>query len=143
VTEGFLRQFDSFVVTFVGPNPTKGVTAARPAKQLIQIHSFNLAKEVIMKSNHLFAVATLAVLVSAAAHADDAVAPEHTKAFQGSRTRAEVMAEAAQVSRNRSNEPAGSRVAPIQSTLERANVRAQAVEAVRLGQIPSGERSAI
>ncbi len=97
-----------------------------------------------MKSNHLFAFAALAVLVSAGAHADDAVAPEHTKAFQGSRTRAEVMAEAAQVAHNRSNEPAGSRVAaPVKSSLDRAFVRAQAIEAVRLGQIPSGERSAI
>ena len=97
-----------------------------------------------MKSNHLFAVAALAVLVSAGARADDAVAPEHTQAFQGSRTRAEVMAEAARVTLNHNHEPAGSRVAaPVQSKLERASVRAQAAEAVRLGQIPSGERSAI
>jgi hypothetical protein len=105
---------------------------------------FNLTKEITMKSNHLFAVATLAVLVSAGAHADDAVPPEHTQVLQGNRLRAEVMAEAAQVPRNRSNEPAGSRVAaPIQSKVERAFVRAQAAEAVRLGRIPSGERSAI
>lgn len=96
-----------------------------------------------MKSNHLFAVAALAVLVSAGAHADDAVAPEHTQAFQGSRIRAEVMAEAALAVRNRSNEPAGSRVlARVQSKLDRESVRAQASQAVRLGQIPSGELSA-
>ncbi|TAM86350.1 MAG: DUF4148 domain-containing protein [Candidimonas sp.] len=97
-----------------------------------------------MKSSHLFAVTALAVLVSAGAYAEDAVAPEHTPAFQGSRTGAEVMAEAVLAARNRSNEPAGSRVAaPVQSSLDRAAVRAQAAEAVRLGQIPSGERGAI
>ena len=98
-----------------------------------------------MKSNHLFAIAALAALVvSAGAHADDAVAPERTPAFQGTRTRAEVAAEAAQVTLNHNHEPAGSRVAaPVQSKLERASVRAQAAEAVRLRQIPSGERSAI
>jgi len=97
-----------------------------------------------MKSNHLIAVAALAVLVSAGAHAADAVAPEHTQAFQGNRTRAEVMAEAAQVAATRSNEPNGSRVlARGQSTLDRASVQAQVVEAVRLGQIPFGEGSAI
>ncbi len=97
-----------------------------------------------MKSNRLFAIAALAMLAAAGAHADDAVAPEHTQAFQGSRTRAEVMAEAAQVARNRSTEPAGSRVgAPVRSSLDRASVRSQAVEALRLGKIPSGEISAL
>jgi hypothetical protein len=52
------------------------------------------------------------------------------------------MAEAATVAKTRSTEPAGSRVAaPIKSTLDTATVRAQAAQAVRLGQIPSGELS--
>lgn len=97
-----------------------------------------------MKSNRLIAAAALIMLVSAGAHADDAIAPEYTKAFQGSRARADVMAEAAQVARNRSTEPAGSRVAvPVRSSVDRASVRSQAAEAVRLGKIPSGEVGAI
>nr|WP_096668713.1 DUF4148 domain-containing protein [Polaromonas sp. AET17H-212] len=96
-----------------------------------------------MKSNRIFAVAALAVLFSAGVQADDAVAPEYTKAFQSSRVRAEVVAEAAQAMRKRSNEPAGSRVSPIRSSLDRAAVRAQTAQALRLGQIPSGEASAI
>ena len=97
-----------------------------------------------MKSNRLFAAAALVLLVSAGAHADDAVAPEHTKSFQGSRDRADVMAEAAQVARSRSTEPAGSRVAmPVRSNVDRALVRSQAAEALRLGRIPSGEVGAI
>ena len=60
----------------------------------------------------------------------------------GSRTRAEVMAEAAQVPTTRSQEPAGSRViAPLKSGLDAQTVRAQAAEALRLGKIPAGERS--
>ena len=53
---------------------------------------------------------------------------------------AEVMAEAATVAATRSTEPAGSRVAaPMQSTLDAKAVREQAAQAVRLGQISSGE----
>jgi hypothetical protein len=52
------------------------------------------------------------------------------------------MAEAAKVPATRNLEPAGSRVAaPLKSGLDVQTVRAQAVEALRLGQIPSGERS--
>lgn len=96
-----------------------------------------------MKSNRIFAVAALAVLFSTGAYADDAVAPEYTKAFQGSRARAEVAAEAAQAMSKRSNDRVESRASPIHSSLDRAAVRAQAAQALRLGQIPSGEASAI
>jgi hypothetical protein len=62
--------------------------------------------------------------------------------FDGSRSRAEVAAEAAQVPTTRSLEPAGSRVAaPMKSSLDVQAVRAQAIEALRLGKIPAGERS--
>ena len=57
--------------------------------------------------------------------------------------RAEVAAEAATVAQTRSQEPAGSRVVTYKSTADRAAVRAEAAEAVRLGQIPSGEISAL
>jgi hypothetical protein len=51
--------------------------------------------------------------------------------------------EAATVAQTRSIEPAGSRVVTYQSSADRAAVRAQAAEAVRTGQIPSGEFSAM
>ncbi|MBT9512620.1 MAG: DUF4148 domain-containing protein, partial [Acidovorax sp.] len=60
--------------------------------------------------------------------------------FETNRTRAEVAAEAATVAQTRSIEPAGSRVVTYKSTADRAAVRAQAAEAVRTGQIPSGEQ---
>ena len=54
-----------------------------------------------------------------------------------------MQAEAATVAQTRSIEPAGSRVVTYKSTADRAAVRAQAAEAVRTGQIPSGEFSAM
>jgi hypothetical protein len=51
-----------------------------------------------------------------------------------------VQSEAASVAQTRSIEPAGSRVLTYTSTADRAAVRAQAAEALRAGQIPSGER---
>ena len=45
--------------------------------------------------------------------------------------------------RTHSMEPAGSRVVTYKSTADRAALRAQAAEAVRTGQIPSGEFSAM
>jgi hypothetical protein len=94
--------------------------------------------------NAKFLLATLAIAAAAtgAARADDADASQYVIKFEGQRTRAEVMAEAAQVSRTRSTEPAGSRVAaPIKSSLQVQQVRAEAAEALRLGKIPSGELS--
>jgi uncharacterized protein (DUF885 family) len=95
--------------------------------------------------NARFLLATLAIASAAAsgvARADDADASQFVIKFQGQRTRAEVMAEAATVSATRSIEPAGSRVAaPLKSSLQAQAVRAEAVEALRLGKIPSGELS--
>jgi hypothetical protein len=52
------------------------------------------------------------------------------------------MAEAAVVPATRSIEPAGSRVAALpKSSLDVRSVRAEAAQALRLGQIPSGELS--
>ncbi len=93
-------------------------------------------------SRHLIAVAALAAAFSGFAHADEADASQYALQFEGSRTRAEVMAEAARVPATRSTEPAGSRIAaPLQSTVDTTVLRAQAAEAVRLGKIPSGETS--
>ena len=59
------------------------------------------------------------------------------------RTRAEVQAEAVVEAKTHSMEPAGSRVVTYKSTADRAAVRAQAAEALRTGQIPHGEFSAM
>lgn len=92
----------------------------------------------------LLALAAVALLASGAARADEADASQFALKFEGSRTRAEVMAEAATVAATRSTEPAGSRVAaPVKSTVDAKVLRAQAAEAVRLGQIPSGEIGSI
>ena len=72
--------------------------------------------------------------------ADEVDASQFAVKFEGTRTRAEVKAEAATVSSTRSLEPAGSRViAQPTSNLDPKLVRAEAAEAVRLGQISRGE----
>ncbi|WP_298927987.1 DUF4148 domain-containing protein [uncultured Ramlibacter sp.] len=85
------------------------------------------------------ALATLAAVASMGAQADEADGSQFAVKFEGNRTRAEVNAEAATVAKNRSTEPAGSRVIAVQSRADRAVVRAEAAEAVRLGHISSGE----
>ena len=95
-----------------------------------------------MNAKLLIAVAAFAAAASGVARADEADASQFALKFEGNRTRAEVQAEAVTVAATRSVEPAGSRVAaPIQSKVDVKTVRAQAAEALRLGQIPSGERS--
>lgn len=95
------------------------------------------------KSTALIAVAAFAALAATAVRAETPdPSSQFAVAVDGTRTRAEVMAEAANVARTRSLEPAGSRVAaPVKSTLDSATVRAEAAQALRLGQIPSGELS--
>lgn len=94
-----------------------------------------------MNTKSILALAAFAALAATGAHADEADASQYATQFTGSRTRAEVQAEAAQVAKNRSTEPAGSRVAalPQASSQQREAVRAQAAEALRLGRISSGE----
>jgi hypothetical protein len=94
--------------------------------------------------NAKFLLATLAIAAAAtgAARADEADASQFALKFEGNRTRAEVMAEAATISATRSIEPNGSRVAALpKSTLAVSTVRADAAQALRLGKIPSGELS--
>lgn len=96
-----------------------------------------------MNARFLIAAATLAVIASGAVRADDAD-PRGQFAVQidGQRTRAEVMAEAAKVPATRSIEPAGSRVLVVpKSDVSAQAVRAEAVQALRAGKIPSGEAS--
>lgn len=94
-----------------------------------------------MNAKFLLATLALAAGASGAARADDADASQYVLKFEGSRTRAEVMAEAAQVAATRSTEPAGSRVFTPKSTADAKQVRAEAAHALRLGKIPSGEMS--
>lgn len=95
-----------------------------------------------MNAKFLLATLALAAGATGVARADDADASQYVIQFEGSRTRAEVMAEAGKVPATRSTEPAGSRViAPMKSSLDVKTVRAEAIEALRLGQIPSGEVS--
>jgi hypothetical protein len=97
-----------------------------------------------MNAKSLLAIAAVAAAFSGIARADEADASQFAVQFQGSRTRAEVMAEAAVVPATRSLEPAGSRVAPVlKSSVNVQALRAQAAEAVRLGQISAGEAGRI
>lgn len=96
-----------------------------------------------MNTRFLIAAATLAVAASGIARADDAdPRGQYAHQIDGQRTRAEVMAEAAKIPATRSLEPNGSRVLVVpKSELKAQTVRAEAAEALRLGKIPSGERS--
>lgn len=95
-----------------------------------------------MKTTKFVAVAALAALAAATsvAYADEADGSQFAVKFEGSRTRAEVQAEAATVASTRSLWPAGSQVQPaLNSGVGRDTVRALTAEAVRLGKIPHGE----
>ena len=97
-----------------------------------------------MNSKAILAIAAFAAIASGAVRADEADGSQYAIQFQGSRTRAEVMAEAATVASTRSTEPAGSRVAaPLKSTVDANALRAEAAQAVRLGQISHGEAGQI
>jgi hypothetical protein len=97
-----------------------------------------------MNTKSILAIAAFAAVAASGAHADEADASQFAVKFEGSRTRAEVMAEAATVPATRSLEPAGSRVAPVlKSSVNTQALRAQAAEAVRLGQISAGEAGRI
>ena len=97
-----------------------------------------------MQSRAFYAIAALAAFAAfatTAARADDAdPSQQFAIKFESSRTRAEVMAEAARVPTTRSTEPPGSRISlPLKSTIDVHVLRAQAAQAVRLGQISRGE----
>jgi hypothetical protein len=95
-----------------------------------------------MNAKFLFATLAIAAAATGVARADEADASQFALKFEGNRTRAEVMSEAATVAATRSTEPNGSRVAALpKSSLAVQTVRAEAAQALRLGQIPSGELS--
>ncbi len=91
------------------------------------------------KTARILSVAAVAAFTAFGAQADEADASQFATQFETNRTRAEVQSEAATVAQTRSQEPAGSRVVTHKSNADRAAVRAQAAQAVRTGQIPSGE----
>ncbi|MDI1273207.1 DUF4148 domain-containing protein [Polaromonas sp.] len=93
------------------------------------------------KSYALIAVATFAAIASTGVRAET---PDPASQFalqsEGSRTRAEVVAEAVTTVKTYSNIPSGSRVAaPVKSAVPTAIVRGEAAQALRLGKIKSGE----
>jgi hypothetical protein len=100
-----------------------------------------LKESIMNKTARILSVAAVAAFTAFGAQADEADASQFATQFQTNRTRAEVQAEAATVAQTRSIEPLGSRVATYKSTADRAAVRAEAAEALRTGQIPSGEFS--
>ncbi|MFN7153586.1 MAG: DUF4148 domain-containing protein [Burkholderiales bacterium RIFCSPHIGHO2_12_FULL_65_48] len=95
------------------------------------------------KTARFLSIAAVTAFTAFGAHADEADGSQFALKFDTNRTRAEVQAEAATVAQTRSQEPAGSRVVTYSSTADRAAVRAQAAEALRLGKIPHGEFSAM
>ena len=93
------------------------------------------------KSSLLIALAAFAAIASTGVRAET---PDPASQFalqsEGSRSRAEVMAEAGAKVKAHSQEPAGSRVAAtVQSAVPAAIVRGEAAQALRLGKIRSGE----
>jgi hypothetical protein len=98
---------------------------------------------IMNKTARFLSIAAVTAFTAFGAHADEADGSQFALKFETNRTRAEVQAEAATVAQTRSQEPAGSRVVTYTSTADRAAVRAQAAEALRLGQIPHGEFSAM
>ena len=95
------------------------------------------------KTARFLSVAAVAAFASFGAQADEADSSQFALKFETNRTRAEVQAEAVVEAKTHSMEPAGSRVVTYTSTADRAAVRAQAAEALRTGQIPHGEFSAM
>jgi hypothetical protein len=99
-----------------------------------------------MNTDKYLAVATLATLAAVAsvgAQADEADASQYAVQFHGTRSRAEVQAEAVKATGDRSIDlaSAGTQTLTAPSSTNRAAVRAETVLALRQHQIPSGERS--
>lgn len=84
---------------------------------------------------------TLAAFASFGAQADEADASQFSTSFESVRARADVQKEASAVAKNRSIEPAGSRVLAFSSTADRAAVHADAVRVAKTHSMePAGSR---
>ena len=93
------------------------------------------------KTARFLAVAAVAAFASVGAQADEADGSQFALKFETTRTRAEVISEAA-AAQNRNLEPLGSRVTTYQSTVDRAAVRAEAAaQAMRTGRVGPAEAS--
>jgi hypothetical protein len=92
------------------------------------------------KTARFLAVAAMAAFASVGAQADEADGSQFALKFETSRTRADVVNEAAAAVKVRSQEPAGSRVTTYKSTVDRAAVRAEAAaHAMRVGRVGPAE----
>ena len=88
--------------------------------------------------------AGLAAVASPAAYADEYNGGERALQFNSTRTRAEVMSESVVEARTHSTIPTSSRVAERPTSgVQVQDVRRQAIEALRLGRISSGEAGQI
>lgn len=94
-------------------------------------------KGFIMKTTKLFAVAALSAFAAFGAHADEADGSQFAASVTSTRSVAEVRAEALNPVKI-SNGSTGF-VGVTNSGLERSTVRAQAIAALRDGEIPQGE----
>jgi hypothetical protein len=92
-----------------------------------------------MNAKSILTVAAFVASAAGAVHAEGYDFYERNAAFESSRTRAEVQAEAAQVPATRSTEPAGTRIVAVKSTADRAAVVQGAIAAVGTGQFADGE----
>ena len=90
-----------------------------------------------MKTNQLFAVAALATLAAFGAHADEADGSQKALQFSSTRSVAEVRAEA--MTPNKISNGSTGFVGVTRSGVDRTAVRAEAVSALRNGQISQGE----
>ncbi|MBC7601700.1 MAG: DUF4148 domain-containing protein [Ramlibacter sp.] len=97
-----------------------------------------------MNSKAILALAAFAAIASTGVRADEADSSQFALQFTSSRPVAEVKAEAFVEAKSHSTIPAASKViAPMQSSTDVRTVRAQAIEAVRLGQIAYGETGGV
>jgi hypothetical protein len=97
---------------------------------------------IMNKTARFLAVAAVAAFASVGAQADEADGSQFALKFETTRTRAEVISEAAAAAQTRNLEPLGSRVTTYQSTVDRAAVRAEAAaQAMRTGRVGPAEAS--
>ena len=94
-----------------------------------------------MNAKAILAIAAVAAVASTGAFAADIPYPSQFAIhIDSTRTRAAVKAEAAAVPKTQTAENSEWRVAPVlNSQLQTKTVRQEAAQALRLGQIPSGE----
>ena len=90
-----------------------------------------------MNAAQLLSISALTVFAAFSAHADDGDNSQHGYNFKSTRTVAEVKAEA--LNPIRVTEASVGPVETLMSMAQRADVRAQAIAALRAGQISAGE----